>query len=78
MKECVCEKNFMRNYTSRLVTRGKNKKGVLNRIIYIQVLEIVYLLHTRLGDMHRSMEKNIKVATTWSLFLRNLVQVREK
>lgn len=28
--------------------------------------------------MHGSMEKNIKVATTWSLFLRNLVQVREK
>lgn len=39
MKECVCENNFMRNYTSKLVTRGKNKKGVLKRIIYIQVLK---------------------------------------
>lgn len=51
MKECVCENNFMRNYTSRVVKRGKNKNGALNRIIYIPVLETVYLLHTRLGDV---------------------------
>lgn len=38
MKEYVCENH--RNYTSKLVTRGKNKKGVLNRIIlYFRVLE---------------------------------------
>lgn len=46
MKECVCENNFMRNYTSKLVTRGKNKKGVLNRIIYIQVLKTEWVLIT--------------------------------
>lgn len=43
----------------------------------VKHLETVYLLCTIFQDIKGIMEKDAEVTTIWSLFLRDLIQVRE-
>lgn len=54
MKEDTCEMNFMMNYISKAVTREEKKnktRGNRFQMESFHILEMMYLLHTSLGDM---------------------------
>lgn len=45
MKEYRREMNFMMNYLSKVVTRGRNRQWILNGLVSIQVLEGVLIIY---------------------------------